>query len=261
MVCYFIPLVSGHFKTFSDPENSFWCCVGSGMENHAKYGKNIYQHAGDTLYANLFIPSELNWEEKGIRVIQKTNFPREPSTSFSLETGAPVTFSLKVRRPQWVAEGYAVTVNAEEIQVDEDAAYATITREWNSGDEVTVALPMDFRLVLLGDDPNTAAIKYGPILLGGKLGRERMDQEPIPYAGFKGFDGRWDHRRYEDMPTVDAPSLRVGSRDPADWIKPVSGQALTFQTEGVGVPADVELAPFYTVDHQRYAVYWNLMDN
>ena len=38
MVCYFLPLLSGAHKVYSTPENSFWCCVGSGFESHAKYG-------------------------------------------------------------------------------------------------------------------------------------------------------------------------------------------------------------------------------
>lgn len=261
MFCYFIPLQSGHFKTYSHPENSFWCCVGSGMENHTKYGKNIYLHTEDELYANLFIPSELNWEEKGVKLSQQTNFPDEPRTTFTIESGRSASFTLKIRKPQWVDEGYAITVNGEPVGMDENAAYATINREWQSGDKVEVALPMNFRLEQLGNDPNTAAIKYGPILLAGKLGTKGMDNEPIPYAGFDGFDGRWDHRRYEDMPTVDAPSLRVKSGDITSWMEPVVDAPLTFKTSGVGVPNDVELAPFYDVDHQRYAVYWKLLEN
>ena len=42
MFVYLMSLKPGHFKTYSTPEDSFWCCVGTGMENHAKYGDTIY---------------------------------------------------------------------------------------------------------------------------------------------------------------------------------------------------------------------------
>lgn len=56
-----------------------WCCVGTGMENHAKYGHFIYTHStvgSDTLFVNLFIASELHNDKYGIR--QETRFPYEP---------------------------------------------------------------------------------------------------------------------------------------------------------------------------------------
>ena len=261
MFCYFIPLESGHFKTFSDPENSFWCCVGSGMENHTKYGKNIYLHTENELYVNLFISSEVEWKSKGVKIIQKTDFPRVPKSELTVQTIDPVNFTLKIRKPQWVKEGYTVSVNGNDVLVNEDAAYAEIDREWNNGDRIVVNLPMSLNFDQLGDNENLAAIKYGPILLAGKLGTDRMDEAPIPYAGFEGFDGRWDHRRYEDMPTVQAPSLRVKSNDLSSWIIPDSENELTFKTKNAGIPFDVELAPFYEVNHQRYAIYWNLIPN
>ena len=64
MVTYFLPLLSGSHKVYSTKENSFWCCVGSGFENHAKYGEAIYYHNDKGIYVNLFIPSVVNWQEK-----------------------------------------------------------------------------------------------------------------------------------------------------------------------------------------------------
>ena len=61
MFAYFISMKPGHFKTYSTPDDSFWCCVGTGMENHAKYGDTIYFHNDNSLFVNLFIPSTLNW--------------------------------------------------------------------------------------------------------------------------------------------------------------------------------------------------------
>lgn len=258
MYCYFIPLESGHFKTYSSPENSFWCCVGSGMENHTKYGKNIYMHTENELYVNLFISSKVNWTDKGITLQQTTDFPRQPASTFTVELDNPTQFTLKIRRPQWLEDGFTATVNGEAVHTASSHNYLSLDREWKDGDQVEVTLPMNFHLEQLGDNPNVAAIKYGPILLAGKLGTERMDQEPIPYAGFDGFDGRWDHRRYENMPTVKAPVLNIDDQEPESWLIPVENTPLNFKTAGVGDPFDVELAPFYNVNHERYAIYWNL---
>jgi DUF1680 family protein len=75
MMCYYVPLKPGAFKTYSKPEDSFWCCTGTGMENHAKYPDTIYFHDDQSLYINLFIASELNWREKGLTLRQETRFP------------------------------------------------------------------------------------------------------------------------------------------------------------------------------------------
>ena len=82
MFTYFMSLKPGLFKTFSTPFDSFWCCVGTGMENHTKYGEAIYFHGRDDLYVNLFIPSVLTWGEKGFAMEQRTDYPRrEPGAS------------------------------------------------------------------------------------------------------------------------------------------------------------------------------------
>ncbi|MDR8392928.1 glycoside hydrolase family 127 protein [Aliifodinibius sp. S!AR15-10] len=258
MVCYFVPLISGHFKTFSSPEDSFWCCVGSGMENHTKYGKNIYLHTDSELFVNLFIPSEVTWNPKEVTLRQETDFPRSQSSTLTISTENPTQFALNIRRPGWAGSGLGILVNGDPVDAQTSTAHVSIVREWSDGDQVEVILPMDFQLEPLADNEHKAAITYGPILLAGQLGDARMQQEPIPYGGYDGFDGRWDHRRYEDMELVEALSFDVGDQPIQNWISPVEGQALHFRTQGVGSPNDVELAPFYEVNHQRYAIYWDI---
>lgn len=51
-VIYYCPLKPGAFKTYSKPDASFWCCVGTGMENHAKYADTIYFRDDASLYVN-----------------------------------------------------------------------------------------------------------------------------------------------------------------------------------------------------------------
>lgn len=254
--CYFIPMESGHFKTFSDPEESFWCCVGSGMENHTKYGKNIYMHSQDKLYVNLFIASEVTWKDKGIRVIQNTDSPKAPESKLTIEAEQPTNFTLNIRRPLWVKGSFYTVVNEDTITTTDN--YLKLNRTWNDGDVIQIYLPMELHLEHLEDQEDLAAIKYGPVLLAGKLGTKGMDKDPIPYGGFEGFDGRWDHRRYEDMPAVDAPSIQTKGRIINDWLKPAGQSPLNFKTSGAGTPFDVEFAPFYEVNHERYGIYWNI---
>src|SRR5512142_3231211 len=73
MMCYYSPLRPGAMKVYSKPFDDFWCCVGTGMESHARYGEEIYFRGADgSLYVNLFIPSELRWKEKGVMIRQET---------------------------------------------------------------------------------------------------------------------------------------------------------------------------------------------
>ncbi|HMF98023.1 MAG TPA: glycoside hydrolase family 127 protein, partial [Vicinamibacterales bacterium] len=189
MVLYYCPLRPGAWKSFSTQDDSFWCCVGTGMENHAKYGDTIYFHDGSSLYVNLFIPSELTWKERSILVRQRTRFPEEEGTHLSLTLTQPTRFAVKVRQPAW-ARGASVRVNGRGWQEGRggqegrdghggrdgrQAAYLTIDREWKSGDTIDVGLPMALHAEAMPDNPKMIAIMYGPMMLVGDLGKEGLD--------------------------------------------------------------------------------------
>lgn len=128
MVCYFLPLLSGAHKVYSTPEQSFWCCVGSGFENHAKYAEAIYYRSDKGLYVNLFIPSELRWEEKGITLRQTTEFPVEETTRLSIACEAPVRTTLYLRYPSWSGKP-VVKVNGRKVSVRRsDNGYMALER-------------------------------------------------------------------------------------------------------------------------------------
>ena len=69
---------------------SFWCCVGTGMENHSNYGNSIYFHSGRDLYVNLFIASELDWTNQGLKIRQETKFPEDGTTRLMVSCHRPV---------------------------------------------------------------------------------------------------------------------------------------------------------------------------
>ena len=251
MMMYYVPLMPGMYKTFMTPEDSFWCCTGTGMENHAKYGDSIYFHGPDALYVNLFIASELSWPEKGLILRQDTKFPEEPGTRLTVTTAKPIELALNLRIPGWIARGGFVKINGKKIEAfAEPSSFLTLRRTWKSGDTVELALPMDLHLDRLPDDPKIAAILYGPIVLAGQLGSEGLAAAKT--SGAYGPEGP------EGAP-VAVPEFHIPGNDLTTWIKPVAGQALTFQTMGAGQPKDVTLIPFYKLFGERYSVYWTIL--
>ena len=167
MTCYYVPLRTGSRKTYCERENSFWCCTGTGIENHAKYGDSIYFHAGDsTLYVNLFIASELDWKARGIRVRQETVFPIEGATRLSFACDKPVEFDLKVRWPSWARNGYEVAVNGRtEKLTGTPGSWVSLKRTWHSGDTVSVKMPFSIRTDGFADNPDGFAFLNGPLVL------------------------------------------------------------------------------------------------
>lgn len=249
MFVYLMSLKPGHFKTYSTPDNSFWCCVGTGMENHVKYADTIFFHGADSLYLNLFSPAELSWREKGVTVRQKTRFPDEGSTRLSFRCEKPVELTLKIRRPGWAGDGFAVLVNGNAQTVAAaPGSYVEIRRTWKTGEVVDVRLPMKLHTEAMPDDPSILALLCGPIVLAGELGRAGM---PSPYA-----------RGQTDLNGVPSPAVPVFVSDAKDWlsrVNPIPYEPLKFRTAGLGQPKDVRLIPFFRMHHQRYTVYWKLM--
>ncbi len=235
MVCYYVPLKAAGKKVYSKPFDSFWCCVGSGMENHAKYGDSIYFHSNDALWVNLFIPSELTWREKGLSLRQETRYPESDEVRFRIKTKKPVNLALRLRNPGWATEGVAVKLNGQPQTVTaRPGSFIEIRRRWRTGDRVELTIPMALRLETMPDNKNRVAILYGPTVLAGELGGE-------------------------DQPSgVNlAPALITGEKQLSEWVKPEG--PVTFRTSNAGRPRDVALYPFYRMHNKRYAVYWDLL--
>ncbi len=250
MMTYYIPLKPGAFKTYSTPTQSFWCCVGTGMENHAKYGESIYFHNDKCLYVNLFIPSELDWKEKGMRVRQKTQFPEEDVTRFEFECLKPIHLALKVRYPSWAQSGMMLKVNGTTQPINQQPqSYVTIDRTWKNGDKVEIRLPMTLHMESMPDDSSVVALMYGPIVLAADLGASGIDST-MRYGPSEPHFGR--------LKPVDIPAF-VGDRNQVlEGVKPVSGSPLEFRTTGITRPEGVSLVPFYKMSKDRYTVYWRI---
>ncbi|HEU4391232.1 MAG TPA: beta-L-arabinofuranosidase domain-containing protein [Blastocatellia bacterium] len=251
MMTYFQPIRPGYLKLYCTPTDSFWCCTGSGMENHAKYGDSIYFRGADALYANLFIPSTVTWKEKRLTVTQTTRFPEEARTQLRLTVHSPLRLTLNVRHPSW-CETATIFINGRRHTTShQPGGYIALNRVWRTGDTVEVHLPMKLRTEPLPGQADIVAILYGPIVLAGRLGREGIAS---------GADIIVNERTTGDVLKADlnVPVLRGEPREIVGQIKP-DGAALTFRTNGIGHPHDVSLIPYYRIAHERYTLYWKVV--
>ena len=250
---YFTPMRSGHYRVYSQPETSMWCCVGSGLENHTKYGEFIYAHAEDTLYVNLFIPSRLTWKEKKLTLIQESRFPDEEQIRFRIEKSNKKALCLKLRYPSW-AKGASVSVNGKVQDINnQPGEYLTIRRKWKAGDEITLNLPMQVTLEQIPDQEHFYAFMYGPIVLASPTGTENMD-------GLYADDSRGGHIAHgKQIPLQEVPAL-IGTPDSIrNSIHKNNGDRLSFSFNGNVYPAQnkpLELVPFFRLHNTRYAVYF-----
>ena len=251
---YFTPMRPGHYRVYSQPETSMWCCVGSGLENHTKYGEFIYAHAKDTLYVNLFIPSRLTWQEKKVTLVQETRFPDEEQIRFRVEKSKKKAFSLKLRYPSW-AKGASVSVNGKVQETNaQPGEYLTIHRKWKAGDEITLNMPMQVALEQIPDRENFYAFMYGPIVLASPTGTENMD-------GLYADDSRGGHIAHGKQISLQEIPMLIGSAASLPQsLRRINDDLVAFTYTGGVYPAQKEalkLIPFFRLHDSRYAVYFH----
>lgn len=252
---YFTPIRPRHYRVYSQPSQSFWCCVGTGIENHGKYGELIYAHNNRDLYVNLFIPSQLTWKEKGIELKQQTGFPYEESSRLQLTVSSPQKFTLYIRQPSWlVAKQFNILVNGKKVAVQPDGnGYVAVSRTWRTGDVVRVALPMQTKVEQLPDGSPWVSFIKGPIVLAAPT-------DTTDLVGLRAGDGRMEHIADGPLyPIEEAPMIVTANSNFADQLQPVPGKPLTYTVSNLVYPArykNLQLVPFYTIHDARYMMYW-----
>jgi uncharacterized protein len=252
MTLYYVPLESGYWKLFGLPLDAFWCCTGSGVESFAKLGDSIYFHDDEGVYVNLFIASEVDWPEKGIKITQDTSFPESDSTTLTVSCKSPQRMALRIRVPYWATRGGVAKVNGRELEsFAEPSNYFVINRTWQDGDKVEVKMPMSLHIASMPDNENLQAVMYGPLVLTGRLGTEGLTKEIIRAEPTK----IRQVPEYKGKP-VAAPEFKTKSRDPREWVEAVPGRSLEFRT--VGQAKNIDLVPFYKLIDERYGVYWKV---
>jgi uncharacterized protein len=240
---YYLPLAAGYWKTFGKPFDAFWCCTGTGSEEYAKLTDTIYFHNDDSLYVNLYLDSQLDWPEKGLRFKQETRFPYEQGSTITISSKNPVQLAINLRIPYW-AQGGSVKINGAALPAfSSPSSYLTLNRVWKTGDKIELSLPMGVHIHAMPDDETIQAAMYGPLVLAGRF--EAVTKE-MSYGDYEPKSG--------DQHKV--PDLSADPSKPTAWIEPDPKQALTFQAVGQSQP--LTLVPLNQVFHERYAVYWKV---
>lgn len=257
---YFTPARPRHYRVYSKVNAAMWCCVGSGMENPGKYAQFAYMHKSDSLFVNLFMASELNWKERGVKLVQNTTFPYEERTRLTVDVSSPTKFRLLLRHPGWVKSNeMTVVVGGDTVSRRSQASsYVEIERTWNDGDVVTIQLPMRNSVEALPNVPNYVAILHGPIVLGAKTGTANM-------TGLVADEGRWSHIAggpFEDL--TQAPILAAKIDSIPGKLIPIPGKPLTFKAPNLFYArkdTSLVLEPFFRIHDSRYMMYWMLLTN
>lgn len=268
---YMVPVGRGEQQEYQDMQQSFTCCVGTGMESHALHGDGIYYESDDTAWVNLFVPSTAELTLGRARLTMETGFPDGDDATITVELPSPRVFTLAVRRPAWAGDAFAVRVNGGDVPQpalaslragaaggrsapNEDtnvppATWVKLTRTWRTGDRVELRLPKSLRLEATADNASVAAILWGPLVLAGDMGPRR--------------EGREEGERPGGDPV---PALVGAGRPLEEWIVPTGTRPGDFTAKGVArVPAapgragDVSLAPFYRTHRRRYSVYFDVV--
>jgi hypothetical protein len=273
---YMVPVGRGVQQEYQNMLESFTCCVGTGMENHALHGDGLYYESPDTLWVNLFVPSTAQFTTAGVRLTMETDFPDGGAAKITLAMPKPATFTLAVRRPSWAGDGFTVKVNGASVDVpplaslragsaggrnmgNEDASpqpssFVELKRTWKSGDVVELTIPKSLRLEPTPDNRSVAAIMWGPLVLAGDLGPRREGRTRTADAS-------------ASVPTGPAPVpvLVAADRPLEQWVVPASRAGDFRATQVARVPAqpaapgDVSLTPFYRTHRRTYSVYFDVI--
>src|ERR1044072_4439655 len=221
---YFTPMRPQHYRVYSQPQQCFWCCVGTGLENHGKYGELIYAHNDKDLFVNLFIASKLDWKEKGISLVQQTNFPAQETSLLKMTLNQPQTFNVHVRYPSWVTNGQMqISVNGRKWAATKDEnGFVVINRTWKTGDEISIRLPMHGVMENLPDGSPWASFVYGPVVLAAKTDTSNL-------IGLVADGSRMGHVAGGPGYSIDkAPVIVTAQSNPALQLKPVKKKPLNF---------------------------------
>ncbi|MCR4948537.1 MAG: glycoside hydrolase family 127 protein [Treponema sp.] len=289
MTTYFQPMATGCFKTYCNPDvnkNYFWCCTGTGLENFTKLGDSIYFYGEDEggkprLFVNQYFSSEVSWKARGIKLSQKSDIPMGEAVTFTveaLEGGEADDFTLALRIPEWCCAKPSLLINDADADVKdftEQDGYLLVSRKWQTGDTITLTLPMEIKAYTLPDNPKSAAFKYGPVVLAAELGRDdkmKLRQVGVqcdvcankiirglefPLNGNYGGTNNLKPLAPEYIKIKNAESTEAFLSDINSHFEREAG-SLNFILHDIewGEDGELKFSPYYLINNQRYGIYW-----
>ena len=262
---YYLSLTPGVWKTFNTEDQTFWCCTGTGVEEYSKLNDSIYWRDRDGLFVNLFIPSELDWADRGFKLRQETAYPGAQLTALTVVAARPgPPMILRLRVPAWLQKAPVVKLNGKPLDATAaPGSYLVLNRVWKPGDRLEMELPMHLHMEAMPDDPTLQAFMYGPLVLAGDLGGEGLTEAhicgPNLRVGAPGVEQSGSplaaQNQVPPIAPVEIPAFKAAGPDPSSWIKPTD-KPYVFKT--VGQAKDVTLVPLNTLYDKRYSVYWQV---
>ncbi len=246
-VTYYTALMPGLFKQYSTPYESFWCCVGTGMENHAKYAESIYFYTKDSLLINLFIPSTLNWKETGLKMTLRTQFPESDNIQLRLDDNGTFNGNVFIRIPEWLQSKPQIQINGENKEVTIKNG-CIVLQKLRTGDEIIITYQRSLYVDYVKDEPHFGSIMYGPVVLAGALGNDHMPDDRVS-----------GNRALKDaVPLKNITPLVGDLNNLSGWIVEDIQKPLHFKVNNGEKQSSAELIPYFKMHHQRYTVYWKI---
>ncbi len=242
---YFNPMRPNHYRVYSAMQKDFWCCVGSGIENHGKYGEMIYAHNGADIYVNLFIPSVLKAGNEDI-LMQRTDFPFAETTIFEMVKAGK--YKLYLRKPDWLKHEKAIIkINDEPISLKLDSSgFYGLERFWKKGDIVTYKMPFEVKLEKLPDGSDWGAFVAGPIVLATAF-------EPLLTDRFFGDGSRMGHVADGQLiPLYSSATVLDDKGDYASHVSLKNSEILEYELNGLSTGESLTLKPFMNIHEKRY---------
>jgi len=253
MCAYFMSMRPGHYRVYSSELDSFWCCVGTGVQSASRYGRFIYAKGENALYVNLFIPSEVRWQESNVTVRQETSFPDDDHATLHISTRKSCRFSLFVRHPGWLkAQTLTVRINGQPHSLlSNPSSYLELNRIWKNGDRVDVDLPMNLHLEPMRTASEYSAILYGPMILAGELGTRNLETEE--------FYKKMDQVPHHSISFSETPLLSGTGTQILESIQRTDKCRPTFSLNCPDKSTTISLSPLFRVHFQRYIIYWRML--
>lgn len=249
MATYFQGARPGYMKLYHTPEHSFWCCTGTGMENHVKYRDSIYFHDNKSLYVNLFVASSVHWKDKNAILNQSTSFPEAPSTLLRWTLQRPTQIALNLRHPHWSRTAIVLINGTQAVQSTHPGSYIELDRTWHDGDRVELQLVMETAVESAPAARDFVAFTYGPLVLAAALGREGLSPGDDIIVNERKY-GEYNNTPFSaprltgDVGTI-SQTVRAGQKPLEFTIAASDGQTL-------------RMVPYYRIAHERYATYWQV---
>ncbi|NVK54289.1 MAG: glycoside hydrolase family 127 protein [Alteromonadaceae bacterium] len=258
---YFTSMRPGHYRMYSSVHDSMWCCVGSGIENHSKYGELIFTHTDDALSVNLFMPATVNWQSKGIIIEQQTQFPdqNEVTLSINMRNASTDRFTLNIRQPEWASDALVAKVNGQQTDAAVSGGYVHINRVWQHNDKVTFTLTPELNVEQLPDGQDYYSVLYGPVVMATPVNAFKDE-----VLNFVADDSRMGHVAAGPVCPPEALPFMLG--EPQTFLnnlQRVDAEQLAFVAqsnvaiaEPVAEQSTMRLVPFFRLHDSRYQVYW-----